>query len=83
MPWGQMPNPVRAIQDLAREHDVPSPGYLRPEITLYRFRAYELVERSGQGPVDIFNPSRRHRTRCNLARAGRVPPRCGHSFHLA
>jgi hypothetical protein len=56
MPWGPAQDPVQAIAALVREHDVPPPGYRRPELTLYRFRAYQIVEREPQGEVDIFDP---------------------------
>jgi hypothetical protein len=56
MPWGPAQDPVQAITALVREHDVPPPGYKRPELTLYRFRAYQLVERDPQGDVEIFDP---------------------------
>lgn len=55
-PWAPIPPPVRAIATLAREHDVPPPGYLRPELTLYRFRAYQLIEERPEGEVRIFDP---------------------------
>lgn len=55
-PWAPNGDPVAAIAALAREHDVPPPGYQRPELTLYRFRAYEIIERDPQGDVEIFDP---------------------------
>ncbi len=55
-PWAPLGDPVAAVAGLAREHDVPAPGYRRPELTLYRFRAYQLVERDPQGDVEIFDP---------------------------
>ena len=38
---------------LSRERGVPAPGYLRPEVTLYRFRAVQLIEREPFGAVDV------------------------------
>ncbi len=55
-PWAPIPRPATAIADLAREHDVPRPGYLRPELVLYRFRALQLIEREADGPVDVVDP---------------------------
>ncbi len=55
-PWAPLGDPVRSIASLAREHDVPPPGYRRPELTIYRFRAYQLVEREPMGDVEIFDP---------------------------
>lgn len=48
--------PSQAIANLARERDVQPPGYLRPELTLYRFRALQLIEESPGGPVTVFDP---------------------------
>jgi hypothetical protein len=56
-PWAPNPPPVQAISTLAREHDVAPPGYLRPELTLYRFRALQLIELEAQGAVQVFDPS--------------------------
>jgi hypothetical protein len=55
-PWAPLGDPVGAIAALAREHDIPAPGYRRPELTLYRFSAYQIIEREPQGDVDIFDP---------------------------
>lgn len=55
-PWAPGAPPAQALASLAREHDVPPPGYLRPELTLYRFRALQLVEREAQGAVTVFDP---------------------------
>lgn len=53
--------PVRrtsaALADLVREHDVPPPGFQRPDLALYRFRALQLVETTAEGPVNIRNPN--------------------------
>lgn len=45
-----------ALADLVREHDVPPPGYQRTDLTLYRFRALQLIEQSAGGSVQLFNP---------------------------
>ncbi len=47
-------DPVDALRNLARERGVPAPGYLRPEVTLYRFRAVQLIEREPFGAVDVI-----------------------------
>ena len=44
-------DPVTALRTLAAERGVPAPGYLRPEVTLYRFRALQLIEQSPFGDV--------------------------------
>jgi hypothetical protein len=55
-PWAPIAAPASAISDLANEHDVAPPGYLRPELTLYRFRAFEVIELEPQGAVQVFDP---------------------------
>lgn len=45
-----------ALADLVREHDVPPPGYQRSDLTLYRFRAQQLIERTPGGEVLIIDP---------------------------
>lgn len=47
---------AEALAQLVREHDVPPPGFQRTDLTLYRFRALQLVEQSRGGPVTIENP---------------------------
>jgi hypothetical protein len=39
-----------------REHDVPPPGFQRTDLTLYRFRALQMIEQTPGGAVQIFNP---------------------------
>jgi hypothetical protein len=56
-PWSTLGDPVQALTSLVREHDVPPPGFRRPELTLYRFRAYQIIEDEPQGRVEIFDPS--------------------------
>ena len=46
-------DPSEALRTLSRERGVPAPGYLRPEVTLYRFRAVQLIEREPFGAVDV------------------------------
>ena len=53
LPGAAAPDPVEALRTLARERAVPAPGYLRPEVTVYRFRAVQLVERAPFGEVDV------------------------------
>ncbi len=45
-----------ALGDLVREHDVPPPGFQRPDLTIYRFRALQLIEQRPGGTVSIINP---------------------------
>ncbi len=45
-----------ALADLVREHDVPPPGFQRTDLTLYRFRALQMIEQTPGGTVQIFNP---------------------------
>lgn len=45
-----------ALADLVREHDVPPPGFQRTDLTLYRFRALQLIEQTPGGAVQTFNP---------------------------
>ena len=45
-----------ALRALTRDRGVPPPGHLRPEITLYRFRALQMIERSPNGEVVIYDP---------------------------
>ena len=44
-----MASPARCSSHRA----VPAPGYLRPEVTIYRFRALQLVEQTPFGDVQI------------------------------
>lgn len=55
-PWSHAQDPVEALRTLTREHGVPSPGYLRPELTLYRFRAVQLLETTPNGAVTLYDP---------------------------
>ncbi len=55
-PWQPAGDPVAVLNALTREHGVPSPGYLRSELTLYRFRALQMIEQSPGGPVEIYDP---------------------------
>ncbi len=45
-----------ALADLVRAHDVPPPGFQRTDLTLYRFRALQMIEQSAGGSVTIVNP---------------------------
>ncbi|MBL8685730.1 MAG: hypothetical protein JNK05_41525 [Myxococcales bacterium] len=47
---------AEALAQLVREHDVPPPGFQRTDLTLYRFRALQLIEQSRGGPVTVANP---------------------------
>lgn len=49
-------DPVTLLRNLTRERGVPPPGHLRPEITLYRFRALQMIERTPNGDVSIYDP---------------------------
>lgn len=53
LPGAAPPDPVDALRTLARERAVPAPGYLRPDVTVYRFRALQLIEREPFGDVQI------------------------------
>jgi hypothetical protein len=55
-PWAPAADPSAALRQLAREHNVPAPGYLRPELTIYRFRALQMFEMSPGGGVEVFDP---------------------------
>ncbi|MBL8601804.1 MAG: hypothetical protein JNK72_07765 [Myxococcales bacterium] len=55
-PWQSARDPVRTLAELTRDRGVPAPGYLRPELTLYRFRALQLIEESPGGPVQRYDP---------------------------
>lgn len=55
-PTGDPVDPVASLRQLTRERGVPPPGHLRPEITLYRFRALQMIERSPGGEVELFDP---------------------------
>lgn len=55
-PWSRAQDPVAALRSLTRERGVPAPGHLRPELTLYRFRALQLIESSPNGPVTMHDP---------------------------
>jgi hypothetical protein len=46
-------DPVTALETLSRERSLPAPGYLRPDVTLYRFRAVQLVEQAPFGDVQV------------------------------
>lgn len=52
-PGEPTPDAASALEKLARERGVPAPGWLRPGVTLYRFRAVQLIEREPFGPVDV------------------------------
>ncbi|MEZ4392304.1 MAG: hypothetical protein R3A48_14540 [Polyangiales bacterium] len=56
LPGAPAEDPVATLRALTRERGVPPPGHLRPEITLYRFRALQMFERTPNGPVSIYNP---------------------------
>lgn len=47
-------DPSEALRTLARERAVPAPGYLRPDVMVYRFRAVQLIEREPFGAVDVI-----------------------------
>jgi len=49
-------DPVVALTQLSHDRAVPLPGYLRPELTLYRFRAIQLIEQTPNGPVLAHDP---------------------------
>lgn len=53
LPGASPQDPVTALRTLATERSLPAPGYLRPEVTLYRFRALQLIEREPFGEVQI------------------------------
>jgi hypothetical protein len=55
-PWKPAMDPSDALRSLTRERGVPPPGHLRQELTLYRFRALQLVEQAAAGDVTIFDP---------------------------
>ncbi len=55
-PWQPAPDPVTALTALARDRGVAPPGYLRPEITLYRFRALQIMEDAPNGPIELYDP---------------------------
>ncbi|MDP3275532.1 MAG: hypothetical protein Q8Q09_10080 [Deltaproteobacteria bacterium] len=46
-----------ALSQLVREHDVPPPGYGRTDLTLFRFRALQIIESTAGGAITIVNPS--------------------------
>ena len=50
-------DPVALLRELTRERGVPPPGHLRPELTLYRFRALQMIERSPNGEVVVYDPA--------------------------
>jgi hypothetical protein len=54
LPGAAPQDPAAALQTLARERSVPAPGYLRPDVTLYRFRAVQLIEREPFGEVQVL-----------------------------
>jgi hypothetical protein len=53
LPGTPTQDPVAALSTLARDRAVPAPGYLRPEVTIYRFRALQLIEQTPFGDVQI------------------------------
>lgn len=53
LPGTPAQDPVTALRTLARERAVPAPGYLRPDVTLYRFRAVQLIEQAPFGDVQV------------------------------
>lgn len=55
-PWKPAIEPTTALRALTRERGVPPPGHLRQELTLFRFRALQLVEQSPSGDVTVFDP---------------------------
>lgn len=55
-PWARAQDPVTALTTLTREHAVPPPGWRRPELTLYRFRALQFLERAPGGDIERFDP---------------------------
>lgn len=55
-PWKPAMDPTMALRTLARERGVAPPWHLRPELTLYRFRALQLVEQAPAGDVTVFDP---------------------------
>jgi hypothetical protein len=55
-PWAPAPDPTESLRTLAREHHVAAPGHLRSELTLYRFRALQLIESTPGGEVTRFDP---------------------------
>lgn len=55
-PESPLADPVTALRALTRERGVPPPGHLRPELTLYRFRALQMIERTPNGPVTLYDP---------------------------
>ncbi|MBI5516353.1 MAG: hypothetical protein HY909_21390 [Deltaproteobacteria bacterium] len=56
-PWAPAPEPSEALGRLARDRGVPSPGIQRPQLTLYRYRALQMVEESAGGPVTLWDHS--------------------------
>lgn len=55
-PWSHEADPARSLVTLGRDRGLPEPGYLRPEITVYRFRALQMIEAAPGGPVDFYDP---------------------------
>lgn len=55
-PWKPAQDPSDALRTLTRERGVAPPGHLRQELTLYRFRALQLVEQAAAGDVTVFDP---------------------------
>jgi hypothetical protein len=53
LPGAAPTDPVAALRTLALERAVPAPGYLRPDVTVYRFRAVQLIEQSPFGEVQV------------------------------
>jgi hypothetical protein len=58
LPGAHREDPATALRTLATERSLPAPGYLRPEVTLYRFRALQLIEREPFGEVPVFDMPR-------------------------
>lgn len=56
LPGASREDPVSSLRALTRERGVPPPGHLRPEITLYRFRALQMIEQTPNGEVTLFDP---------------------------
>ncbi len=55
-PWAPAADPTAALRALTRERNVPPPGHMRPELTLYRFRALQIFETTPAGAVQVFDP---------------------------
>lgn len=55
-PWAPALDPAEQLRTLARDHGITAPGYLRPELTVYRFRAFQMIEATPNGPITLFDP---------------------------